>query len=159
LALEFVGDVGEAEKRFDVWETRIRLKAASDAKAKAVREAEAKRKQVEVANEGRASESTRVGSVSGVSPAADDVDVEMDDDEDAEGDEVEEVAPPPTPKGKKKEVEEVRVLSISSTSFDVTDFFSFRSSCIARSAGIVRRRRSRVPVRDRWARSAQGASN
>jgi len=114
LALEFVGDVGEAEKRFDVWETRIRLKAASDAKAKAV--AEAKRKQVEVANEGRASESTRVGSVSGVSPAVDDVDVEMDGDEDAEGDEVEEVAPPPTPKGKKKQVEEVRVLSTLSTS-------------------------------------------
>lgn len=112
MALEFVGDVGDAEKRFDVWETRIRLKAASDAKAKAVREAEAKRKQVE----GRASESTRVGSVSGVSPAVDDVDVEMDGDEDAEGDEVEEQAAPPTPKGKKKQVDAVRVLSILSTS-------------------------------------------
>ena len=41
MALEFVGDVAEAEKQFDVWETHIRLKAASDAKVKVVREAEA----------------------------------------------------------------------------------------------------------------------
>ncbi|KAJ8580607.1 hypothetical protein M405DRAFT_869358 [Rhizopogon salebrosus TDB-379] len=39
LGLEFIGDVSQAEKQFDVWTTRFRLKAVADA---ALREAQAK---------------------------------------------------------------------------------------------------------------------
>jgi hypothetical protein len=92
LGLEFVGDVSQAEKQFDVWMTD------------------------RDANELRASESTRVGSVSLPSPVLGDVDIEMEGEEDAEGEEVEEQAAPSTSKaGKKKQVDvsvpAVRVLS------------------------------------------------
>jgi hypothetical protein len=115
--------VSEAEKRFDVWTTRFRLRAVADAalreaqaKVRALCEAEAKKAADREANEARASELTRVGSVSLPSPVLGDVDIEMEGEEDAEGEEVEEQAAPSTSKaGKKKQVEvsvpAVRVLS------------------------------------------------
>jgi hypothetical protein len=121
LGLEFVGDVSEAEKQFDIWTTRFRLRAVADAalqeaqaKVRALREAEAKKAADREATEARASESTRVGSVSLPSPVLGDVDIEMEGEEDAEGEEVEEQSAPLTSKaGKKKQVEAsaVRVLS------------------------------------------------
>jgi hypothetical protein len=123
LGLEFVSDVSQAEKQFDVWTTRFRLKAVADAalreaqaKVRALHEAEAKKAADRDANELCASESTRVGSVSLPSPVLGDVDIEMEGEEDVEGEEVEEQAAPLTSKaGKKKQVEvsvpAVRVLS------------------------------------------------
>jgi hypothetical protein len=122
LGLEFVGDVSEAEKQFDVWTTRFRLRAVADAalreaqaKVRALREAEARKAADRGANEARASESTRVGSVSLPSPMLGDVDIEMEGEEDVEGEEVEEQSAPLTSKaGKKKQVEVsvVRVLFV-----------------------------------------------
>ncbi|KAJ8594368.1 hypothetical protein M405DRAFT_838557 [Rhizopogon salebrosus TDB-379] len=113
LGLEFVGDVSQAEKQFDVWTTRFHLKAVADAalreaqaKVRALREAEVKKAADRDANELRASESTRVGSVSLPSPVLGDVDIEMEGEEDAEGEEVEEQVLLSTSKaGKKKQVD------------------------------------------------------
>jgi hypothetical protein len=113
LGLEFIGDVSEVEKQFDVWTTRFRLRAVADvalreaqAKVRSLREAEAKKAADRNANELRASESTRVGSVSLPSPVLGDIDIEMEGEEDAEGEEVEEQSAPLTSKaGKKKQVE------------------------------------------------------
>ncbi|KAJ8594381.1 hypothetical protein M405DRAFT_858179 [Rhizopogon salebrosus TDB-379] len=117
LGLEFIGDVSEVEKQFDVWTTRFQLRAVADAalreaqaKVRSLREMEAKKAADHSANELRASESTQVGSVSLPSPVLGDIDIEMEGEEDAEGEEVEEQSAPLTSKASKKKQVEASVL-------------------------------------------------